>query len=58
MDKHAMHQGSCCAPMGGGHGCCGFRHFYTNEEKREHLERYKESLKKELEAVEEQLKGM
>lgn len=61
MDKHATNHGSCCAPMhGGGHGCCGhgFRRFYTKEEKREHLERYAEQLKKELAAVEEHLKGM
>lgn len=64
MNKHEMHQGDCCAPMhgGGGYGCCGghgcygFRRFYTKEEKREHLERYAEQLKKELAAVEEHLK--
>jgi iron only hydrogenase large subunit-like protein len=50
---------------GSGHGCCGgcygghgFRRFYTAQEKREHLERYKEQLEKELAAVEEHLKNM
>lgn len=66
MNKHAMHHGSCCTPMyGSGYGCCGgcygghgFRRFYTAQEKREHLERYKEQLEKELAAVEEHLKNM
>jgi len=58
MNKHG--HGSCCTTShGGGCGCGhGFRRFYTKEEKREHLERYLESLKKELEAVEEHLKSM
>lgn len=62
MNKHATTHGSCCTPMyGSGHGCCdghGFRRFYTAQEKREQLERYKEQLEKELVAVEEHLKNM
>ena len=59
MDKHSMTHGSCCTP---GQGCCGgfgghgFRRFYTDKEKREQLEHYKEMLEKELAAVEEHLK--
>jgi coproporphyrinogen III oxidase-like Fe-S oxidoreductase len=56
MDKHGAHHGSCCTPTHGcGCGSHGFRRFYTKEEKREHLERYAEQLKKELAAVEEHL---
>ncbi|TET23605.1 MAG: hypothetical protein E3J71_01660 [Candidatus Stahlbacteria bacterium] len=61
MNKHGMHHGSCCTPEHGcgcGHGCYGVRRFYTAQEKREHLERYKEQLEKELAAVEEHLKNM
>ena len=39
-------------------GCgCGpsFRRFYSSQEERERLERYKDELKKELEGVEERL---
>ena len=63
MDKHSMTHGSCCTPESGccggmgGHGGYGFRRFYTDKEKREHLERYKEQLQKELAAVEEHLKN-
>ncbi|MBN2380184.1 hypothetical protein JXM67_10340 [candidate division WOR-3 bacterium] len=58
MNKHGMHHGSCCT-LSHDCGCChGFRRFYTEEEKREHLERYLESLKKEIKGVEEHLKVM
>ncbi len=63
MDKHHMTQESCCTPAAGccggmgGHGGYGFRRFYTDKEKREHLEHYKEMLQKELAAVEEHLKN-
>lgn len=63
MNKHE--HGPCCTPSHGcgcggygGHGGHGMRRFYTAQEKREHLERHAESLKKELEAVEEHLKNM
>jgi len=37
-------------------GCRHHRRYYTKEEQREHLERYAESLEKELKAVREKLK--
>ena len=58
MNKHESHHDSCC---GTSHGCgCGhgFRRFYTKQEKKEHLQRYAEQLKKELAAVEEHLAEM
>lgn len=59
MNKHQMTGEACCTPAA---GCCsgnmgfGFRRFYTKEERREHLEHYRDQLKKELEAIEELLK--
>lgn len=61
MNKHGSHHGSCCSTShdcGCGHGGYGFRKFYTKQEKKEHLQRYAEQLKKELAAVEEHLKEM
>jgi hypothetical protein len=57
--KSMHHKGSCCCS--GHSGCCcgggghGFRRFYTKAERREHLEKYRDQLKKELEGIEEHL---
>lgn len=59
MSKDKPTHESCCIPVSScGCGCYGFRRFYTAQEKREHVERYAEQLKKELAAVEEHLKNM
>jgi len=57
---HAMHVGDG-APLGGMvHGMCGCdcgqRRFLSKKERVEMLEEYRESLKSELEGVEEELK--
>jgi hypothetical protein len=63
---------SCCEPDTGkrsSHGCCdcaptcysphGFtRHFVTDKERRECLERYREELKKEIAGVDERIGGL
>ena len=52
---HRRSMGCCC-------GCCGcgcghsFRRFYSSEEELESLETYRDELKKELAAVEEEIK--
>jgi len=45
---------------GHGHGFCCFphtRHFLSRKEKKENLERYREQLKKEIDGIDEHLKG-
>lgn len=48
----------CCGSRGGCHGHHGYpgRRFFTREEQAKELEGYADELKKELAAVEEQLK--
>jgi len=50
-----MGMGGCC---GGGHGMGGGRKFFTKEEKKAHLEAYRDNLKQELAGVEEVLKNL
>jgi hypothetical protein len=63
-DENHMHQsrnGSCGAHHAGrAHGTCGCgeRGFLSKEEKTKMLVEYRESLKRELEGVEEELKGL
>ncbi len=57
--KHAFHgipHGGMIHGMHG--GCCGGRRFLSRREKIEMLEEYRESLKNELEGVEEELKEL
>ncbi len=54
---HAVHGGHHEGMIHGMHGCCcGRRGFLSRREKIERLEEYRESLKNELEGVEEELK--
>ena len=49
----------CCTPRNHDMSCCSqSRRFLTQEEKKEKLESYRESLKREISGVEEQLKTM
>ncbi|GEM_PF-3225600 len=57
-DDCCCHENEARNDCGCGHESHRVRRFYTKEEKREHLKRYKEELEKELAAVEEHLKNM
>ncbi len=50
--EHAMGKSSCGCQ---GHG---WRHYRTRDERRESLEKYREELRQELQAVEERLKEL
>jgi hypothetical protein len=58
-ERHAGHIGHEAHHMGMAHGMCGCRcrgrRFLSRKEKVEMLEEYRESLKNELEGVEEEL---
>ena len=57
--RHVIHGAPHGGMMHGIHGCCcGGRRFLSRREKIEMLEEYKESLKNELEGVEEELKEL
>lgn len=59
---HAGHVGHSAHHMGMAHGTCecscGGRRFLSKKERIEMLEEYKESLKSELEGVEEELREL
>lgn len=57
MGHKDHHRGMATANGMGGCGC-GARRFLSKEEKIEMLDKYRESLKRELEGVEEKLKDL
>jgi hypothetical protein len=53
-----MSEKCCCQPTGNCHSRAHGRHFLTKEEKIKQLENYAEELKKEIAAVDEQIREL